>query len=481
MKSFNEILKVAYEKWKEEPFIYVKKNNIFTPCTFKNFIESVIFLAKALEQLKLNDSKFMLFSKNSFDYLICDTAITAYSGIAINVDKNYKVYDLNNAILKCQPDVIFYSSEQENIIKEIKKLHKSINYLELEKELPKLIQIGKKQVQNENELFNIREKEPDSCCKILFSSGTTSHPKAVMLSQENILAGYECTSSRIPFDNNQREYLFLPLNHIFATCSFYYSLICGKKIYLSTNIKYLTDELQEVKPNFMIIVPLICERLYSLANGNNEVLKELLGGNINYMLIGGTKIAIELKEEYKNAGINLIECYGMTEMASVIVGSNIDENDISATGTLYENYKYKIINSDENGVGELLVKKKDKFLGYYNDLETTKKVLDEEGYYHTGDLGEIINNKFYFKKRKDRIILLPNGEKINPEELEILIMEKCAVSKVIIHLDNKRLKAILFSDNFKNYTKIFEEINNELPNYKQIENYEIKLNSERIK
>lgn len=481
MTNLKEILKKAYEMWKNEPFIYEKNNNIFTPCTFKDFIENVIYLAKALEYLGLNDNKFMIFSENSLNYLICDTAITGFSGISINIDKNYKYYDLNNAISKCQPHVIFYSHEKENIINEIKSTYNYMNYLEIEKELPKLIKIGKKQIEYENDLFEINGKNPKVCSKIIFSSGSTTLPKPIMLSQENIIAGYESITSRIPLNNKQREYFFLPLNHIFANSSFYYSLMCGKKLFMCENIENIIEELQEVKPNFMLIVPLLCERFYHQTKGDKNLLKKLFGGNINYMLIGGAKVSKELKEKYRNAGIHLKEVYGMTEMANVLAATKITDDDISSTGTLYEKHSYKIIDKDKDGIGELLVKKSDKFLGYYNDPETTNKVLDEDGFYHTGDLGIIINNKFYFKKRKDRLILLPNGEKVNPEELENLIMRKCAVNKATIFLEDDRLKAILYSDHFKNYSKIFEEINSLLPKYKQIKKYEIKSNKGRIK
>lgn len=481
MVSIVEVLENAYQKWGNNPFIYEKKDDVFVPCTFKEFIESVFYLSKGLDELGLNNSKFMLFSENSLNYLLCDTAITGVVGISINVDKNYKFYDLNNVILICQPDVIFYSSNRNEVINSIKNKYPNIHYLELEKEIPRLIQIGKSKIKNQQELFHVRNKERNTCSKIILSSGSTSLPKAVMLSEENLLSGYDCVTSRIPLNEHQREYLFLPLSHIFASCSYYYSLLSGKKIYLSSGTNNIVEELKEVKPNFLITVPIICWRLYNSVNGNSELLKKAYGGNIDYMLVGGAAVERELKEKYRRAGIALKECYGMTEMASVLAGDTIFDNEIDSTGVLYSEYDYKTINEDESGIGELLVRKKDDFLGYYNDLESTKKVLDKDGFYHTGDLGKIVNDRFYFTRRKDRVILLPNGEKINPTELENLIMEKCPVSKVTIYLEGKRLKAILYSDIRRNCDKEMYKLNEELPSYKQIKDYEIKENSERIK
>lgn len=481
MRKIIDVLKEAYDNWKNEPFIYEKKEGVFTPYTFKDFIENIFYLARGLKELGLNNKKFMIYSENSTNLLLCDTTITAITGISINVDKNYKTYDLNNAINKCHPDVFFYSSNKENIIKTLKSQFPNINYLDIEKEIPKLIQIGKSKINNTQELFNVQNKESNICSKIIFSSGSSSLPKAVMLSNENLLSGYDCFTSRIPLTEDQREYLFLPLSHIFATCSYYYSLVSGKKIYLSSGTNNIAEELQEVKPNFLITVPIICERFYNNVNGDSEQLNKIYGGNIKYLIIGGAVVQKELKEKYKKANIVLKECYGMTEMASVISGDTILNDNIESTGHLYENYDYKIIDKDENGIGELLVRKKDKFLGYYNDLESTKNALDNEGYYHTGDLGKINNNKFYFYQRKDHVILLPNGEKIIPTELENLIMRRFSVSKVSIYLDDKRLKAILYSDIKRNFDQELTSLNEELPKYKQIATYEVKENKERIK
>lgn len=476
-----DVLIENYIKWNKEPFIYTKENNKFKSHTFGEFIENVLYLAKGFNLLGLNNNKFMLFSENSLNYLLCETAVTSYIGIIINIDKNYKIYDLSKALNKTKPEVFFYSSKQKDIVENLKEKYKNIKYFELETEIPKIIQIGKNKVNNISELLEMPKKDHKKCCKIIFTSGSISSPKAVMISAENIINGYFCSNSRIPMNNNQREYLFLPLSHIFASLIFYYSLISGKKLYLSSSVKNIIEELKEIKPNFLITVPLICERLYNTAFKENISLKEIYGGNLDILLIGGSKVSKELKEKYRNAGILLKECYGMSEMATILISNSIYEEDINSTGILYDKYEYKIINQNENEIGELIVKKTDIFLGYYDDIESTKKVLDKNGFYHTGDLGKIIENKFYFYKRKDRLIVLSNGEKVNPEELEKLIEKRCLVEKVSVYLKDDKLNAVIYTDIYKDYDKLIELINKDLPKYKHISSYELRKNNERIK
>mgnify|MGYP004653967027 FL=1 len=470
-----------YIKWKDEPFIYTKEDGIFKYHTFGEFIENTLYLAKGFSELGLNNNKFMIFSENSLNYLLCETAVTSYTGIIINVDKNYKVYDLDNAITKTLPDVFLYSSRQKDIVNKLKEKYPTIKYIELESYIPKIIQIGKSVIKNKVELLEMRKNNAKKCCKIIFTSGSTSRPKPVMISGENIINGYPCCNSRIPMNKNQRDYLFLPLSHVFASCDFYYSLISGKKLYLSSSIKNIEIELSQVKPNFLISVPLICERIYRAVNGESSKLKELYGGELEKIIIGGSKVSKQLKQNYYDAGIWLKEVYGMSEMVTTLSGNSVYDDDIEATGSLYDKYEYKIIDKDEDGIGELIVKKPDPFLGYYNDDDSTKEALDEDGFYHTGDLGKIVDNKFYYKKRKDRIFVLQNGEKVNPKELEALIQKRCHVEKVNIYLNNDVLHAILYTNDLANYDESFSSINDDLPKYKHIKSYEIRLSNERIK
>ena len=476
-----EILKAAYLKWSNEPFIYEKENNEFKSHSFKEFIENVLYLVKGLKELNLDNKKYMIYSKNSLNYLEVETAVTAYLGTIIHADKNYKIQDLESTILKTSPDVFLYSKEKENIVNELKEKYPNINYIELENLIPKIIQIGKSLSKDDEDLFNEIPNNPKKCCKIIFTSGSTSKPKAAMISGENIISGYECYSSRFKTDENTREYLYLPFSHIFGSLSFYYGLITGKKIYLSSDTKNIIEELQVVKPDYLLNVPIMCERILNYASSNGLSLKEVYGGNLNEITVGGAKTSKELKKKYRDEGIDLLEVYGMSEMASAIIGGSIENYDIDSTGTLYDKYEYRIINKNDQGIGELIIRKNDEFLGYYNDPESTNNATDEEGFYHTGDLGKIVDNKFYFERRKDRIVALPNGEKINLNELEKYIADKLKIEKITLHFNGETLSAIIYSKYDIKYDEEIRRINDLLPKYEQIDSYEIKSSNERMK
>ena len=200
-----------------------------------------------------------------------------------------------------------------------------------------------------------------------------------MLTQRNILCGWDNLYKRAPINENDICYLFLPLHHTYAgLCNFLYSTISGMKIYLCSDTKKIGEELQIVKPTVFCAVPLIYERFSKIASQTGKDLKTLFGGNIKYMFSGGAYFDENIRRQYKQAGLNMMEAYALTETSSIFSIQYSNSPNVKSVGTIFENIDVKVINSDENGCGELVVKGDNVCLGYYGNEKATKEAFDKD-------------------------------------------------------------------------------------------------------
>lgn len=467
--SIKNVLQFVYAKWNTKPYLYIKNGKYYSFKTFGELVENSIYLARALVNKGLKDKNIMLYGENSFEWMYSDLAIMGFVGTSVGADKQWNASTICNELERCQISAIIYSNKNNQGIEKIKKLYPNLIYISMQDDLVNLIEIGKEIQEKEDKLFDIEEMNEDRCSKIFFSSGTTALPKAIMQSQKNLLLGYNEFYKRIPLNEHDKDYLFLPLHHAYAELNFLYSLISGMSIYLCSDISNLFEDIKLINPTLISVVPKILKKIYESTNGNKNMLCNFFGQNMKYLVNAGAPLPIEIKELYSNLGINIINFYGSSELLLASGGTSIDES----IGKIYDNVDIKILSSNEDEYGEILIKSNSLFLGYYDDERLTKKVVDEQGYYHTNDIGYIKNNNLYYVKRKDRIIVGENGEKINPEEIENLIKKYNNFKKVLVYLKDNNIRALLYSDNLDNCDEIINEVNEQLPNFKKIKEYNL--------
>jgi len=328
----------------------------------------------------------------------------------------------------------------------------------------------------ELELFDFEIKDINKCSKIVFSSGTTSNPKAVMLSLKNIFAGWESLQRRTKFYETDVIYLFLPLHHTYAGIyNFLYSLISGLTIYLSSGIENISKELQEVNPTIFCSVPLIYRKIYEVAQDN---LKYAFGNKIRFLYSGGSPFPKEIREVYLKNNLSLLEAYALTETASSFSIDYLDDKDINSVGTIFEDIDVIVKDKDENGIGEIAVKGDNIFLGYYNNEEATKKAFDKNNYFLTGDLGYIKNNKLYLIGRKKKILIGENGENIYPEEIEKVLKEKNSnITHVKSYLKDNRLTCNIYVKKEESLDNLIKRYNLECTKKDIIKEYEVILDT----
>ena len=299
---------------------------------------------------------------------------------------------------------------------------------------------------------------------LVFTSGTTGKGKGVMLCQDGILS--DIYNGLKIIHAGERSIVSLPPHHTYGSNIGIIALLyAGANIYISSGLKYIVQEMKEVKPDFMVLVPLYVETFHrricsvlrdsgkeklvgamkSISNALRHVkidvrrrgFKQILdsfGGELEFIVSGGAPLRPELVRDFESFGISLLNGYGITECSPLISVNRNDYNCIGSVGVPIPSMDVKIDNPNEDGEGEICVRGSNVMLGYYKEPEATAAVIDDQHYFHTGDIGRIDENGvIYITGRIKNLIILSNGKNVYPEEIETAISSISGVSDVVVY------------------------------------------------
>ena len=497
--------------------------------TYIDFRNDVKNLATRLIEMGMKNQRIAVMGKNSYSWAISYLASTII-GIVVPIDKeasngNIKEFlNVSNAKAIIADDMylneIFeFKSELKNetILIDMQNTSKYIN-------LADLITDGKKLVEEGNEEYKNIKIDPNEMKILLFTSGTTGNSKAVILSHKNICSNIISIASIVKVDNSTRVLSILPLHHTYE-CTIGYLLVVygGGTICYCEGLRYITKNIQEYQPTFILCVPLLLENVYKkviktlksslpekytkdeskiidnlpfyLKGIVKRKVKKSLGGKIKTFIVGAAAIKPDLVEAFFKLGIKVLQGYGLTECSPLVAGNNDFYYKAASCGMPIPNVEYKIDNPNDEGIGEIIVKGSNVMLGYYENEEATEKVL-KDGWFHTGDLGYIDSDEFlYISGRSKNMILTKNGENIYPEEIENILNDDELIEESLVigtsnGKDDVQVKAKIFPnlDAIKEYlgnkfptkeeiSKILNEAvkkaNEKLPNFKHIKSFKI--------
>ncbi|OGX87573.1 AMP-dependent synthetase/ligase [Hymenobacter glacialis] len=327
--------------------------------------------------------------------------------------------------------------------------------------------------------------EPDDLLTLIYTSGTTGSPKGVMLTHDNILSNCRSSQPAVPVTKEDRALSFLPLCHIFERMVTYLYMLNGVSIYYAESMDVIADNLREVKPQIFTTVPRLLEKVYDkivakgheldgvkkglffwaldlglkydtqkdqgflyntqLALANKLIFnkwRDALGGNLRCIVSGGGALQPRLARVFWSAGIPVMEGYGLTETSPVIAvgGYEKENNMIGTVGPVVEGVQVKIAAD-----GEILTKSASVMKGYYNQPDLTAKEFDEEGWFHTGDIGELVNGKFLkITDRKKEMFKTSGGKYIAPQVIEGKLKEDPLIEQaMVVGADQKFPSALI--------------------------------------
>lgn len=463
--DLKDMLEKTEKKFGDKPVFKYKTSEpgVFDVITYKEFIEKVNALGTKLIDLGLKGKRIAVISENRYEWCVAYLATCCGTGVIVPLDKALPANELESLIVRSGVEAIFYSSKYDKVMQDIKQRRTTdLRYyisMDLEKmengiySQHELIQKGKELMEKGNRNFLDAKINNEEMTCMLFTSGTTSMSKAVMLSHKNICSNLMDIASVLKIDENDTLLSFLPLHHTFeCTVGFLYVLYKGSSIAYCEGIRHIANNIKEFEITAMISVPALYENIYKrvmksiekkgklaevekimkLAGMLSKVgidfrkkmfkeIHESLGPKLRLMVNGGAALDYEVEKGFNELGFRIVQGYGLTETSPVIAAGTDFAQRLGSVGKVFPSLKVKIINKKENGVGEVLVKGPSVMIGYYQNEEANKEVF-EKGWFHTGDLGYIDKKGFLFLAgRKKSVIVLKNGKNVYPEEIESII------------------------------------------------------------
>ncbi len=545
-KTIKEVFDISREKYKDNIFILEKftPKGEFTKITYKEFTDDVIALGTVLtNKYNLKDERVVIIGENTYNWYVSYMAMLCGVGIAVPVDKELPANEIENVIQRSRATAVIYSTKKKDIIKKVEDKLPQVKYfiqmnsddklLGREVGFNTIIEQGKEMVKNGDDSFSKIEIDPEEFKVLIFTSGTTSNSKGVMICNRNLAQNINAVNPYVKLHETDRLFSILPLHHTYeSTIGFLLPFAKGSSIAVCQGLKYIVPNLKETKPTALLAVPLLIENLYKKINQTIEksgktamvnsmmqitnalknvgvdikkkVFKEIyenLGGNLRFVVSAAAPIDPKVGKWMQDLGIIFLQGYGLTETAPIAALTPQYDSRVGSAGKAVVCAELKIDNPNEKGEGEVLIKSETLMIGYYEDKEATDEVIetDEQGnrWFHSGDVGYLDKDGFlYITGRIKNVIVTQNGKNIYPEEIELMLGEipeikECMVygkevegekeliitAKVIPNLEEiqKEHDGELTDDIIHDiiWEKI-KEVNHKLTSYKAIKKLEIK-------
>lgn len=428
--------------------------------THKEVRDMINGLGTALIDIGLKGKRIAVIGENRYEWEIAYLSVVCGTGIVVPLDKSLPANELEAVIERSEVEAIFYSKKYEETLTKIKykesnKLKHLISMDNLKNSdgiysQRELIEKGKELILAGNREFLDAKIDSGKMSIMLFTSGTTSRSKVVMLSHKNICSDLMDIASILDVSSEDVFLSVLPIHHVFeCTVGFLFSLYKGAQTVFCDGLRHITKNLAEYKVSIMACVPGIYEKIFGMIRKQldkqgklEEVLRreeqyrnstmeerreafkdihDMFGGKIKLFISGAAALDYSIEERYRLLGFNLVQGYGLTETSPVVAVGTNKEYKTGSIGKCVPSDEVKLIDVNNEGVGELVVKGPNIALGYYNDTDATNESF-ENGWFKTGDLAKIDEEGYIFIcGRKKSVIVLKNGKNIFPEEMENLV------------------------------------------------------------
>jgi long-chain acyl-CoA synthetase len=496
----------SFRRHNKRDALSYKINDVWENLSGEAVIERIKYIALGLADLGVKaGDRIAIISENRPEWSLTDLAILSLRAVNVPIYTTQAVEQVRYILEDSGAKMLFVSGKKilrhaENAIQSVERLEKliffdadavpeddnrALTYNALENR-------GRELEKIDSQIFetNLSEIEADDLATIIYTSGTTGEPKGVMLTHQNFITPIVGVSKALPIKVSDRSLAVLPLSHIFERTVFYVLCSNGVSIYYCAAFEQIAAFLSEVKPTIMTAVPRLFEQVYhkivkkgksaggwktSLFDWALEVGQDYwnakdkhdsvsfllslkhsiasrlvfskwrmgVGGNMRFFVSGGAPLSRKLSNAFWAAGIPVLQGYGMTE-ACVTSINRPDDSKVGSIGTPFEGIEMAISESD----GEILIRGKNVMKGYYNNAEETANVIDDEGFYHTGDVGYVdADGHFFITDRKKDLFKLSNGKYVAPQQVESLLKQSPLVSQAVaVGSGRKQVGALIVPD-----------------------------------
>ncbi len=507
--TLNQLFFDAVSKFNRPDALQVKIGGAYRPISHREVADRVRHSARGLSSLGVRPAdRVAILSENRPEWAIADFACLTAGLTDVPIYPTLPPDQIAYILKDSAAVAIFVSTKaQAEKIKEIRSQLPALKTVIGFDEIPgltnmSLAELEKRGKPGENSESIAAYKEdalrikPDDIATIIYTSGTTGEPKGVMLSHDNIFSNVAASRTKIPFEGEDTALSFLPLSHIFERMGGHYLMFAtGTSIAYAESIDTVPVNLQEVRPTIVLSVPRLYEKMYAriletaLTGGflkrkiffwargvaerwaNEKLagkapsgllakqyalaqklvfskLKARTGGRLRYFVSGGAPLSPEINKFFYAAGLMILEGYGLTETSPVIAVNTPKDFRIGTVGKLIEGAEVKIAAD-----GEILTRGPHVMKGYYNKPEATREAIEPDGWFHTGDIGELQDGFLAITDRKKDIIVTAGGKNIAPQPLENKVKTNKYVAQAVMLGDKRKFPSMLVVPNFDQLEK----------------------------
>jgi len=495
VKRTFDFLDFALENFPKDDAFNVKRNGKWEIFSTKVIKQRSNFFSSALIELGLKKGdKIVTVSNNRPEWNIADFGMEQIGVIHVPVYPTLGEKGYIHIFSHSDAKMLILSSQElyENIkpfISNIESIEHIFTFDKIEgvHHFEELLEIGENEL--DKNIGRIQQMTADvkehDISSIIYTSGTTGIPKGVMLTHSNIVNNVIASKDAVP-EGVEKAISFLPLNHVFERMMNLLYVNEGMKIYYAESVDTLVDDIKDIKPHVFASVPRLLEKIYdkiyakgldlkgikkglffsSLRTGqkyedyksqniffkaklalDNKLVfskwREALGGEIKVIVSGGAALQPRLARVFGAAKIPIIEGYGLTETSPVISVNRIGNIRAGTVGQLHRTSEVKIAKD-----GEILFKGPCLMKGYYKDKERTEEAIDENGWFHTGDMGELNNEILKITGRKKELFKLSTGKYVAPQLVENIMKETPFIEQLMVIGENERYCSALISPSF---------------------------------
>ena len=426
-------------------------------------------------------ARIAVFAETRYEWYTSYLAVTNGAGCVVPLDKELPVDDVYNMLTRAEVEILIFSKSKLDIVSQVYGKVDTMKYwicmdpIDDDRFLyyQDCLKIGEAKLAAGDKIYTETSIDPEEMTILLFTSGTTAKSKAVMLCQRNICENLMSMFSMLYIDINDVWLSVLPLHHTYeCTCGFLGQVYRGTTVAICEGLRYIAQNFQEVRPTAVLMVPVMLELFYKkiMKNVNSDPAKakklqngiklanalhfspkmrkklfkqihDIFGGRCRLIIVGGAPINPDILKFFQDIGLICVQGYGLTECSPILALNRDVYFKNTAAGIPAIGVDVKILDPDEDGIGEFIAKGPNVFMGYYNDPENTAASLDSDGYYHTGDLGYIDKDHFcIITGRKKNVIIAKNGKNVFPEEIEYLLSLSPYVAESVVSGVNDEAK-----------------------------------------
>lgn len=545
-KKFKDRISVAYREKVSDKDPATK--------TYDDLYRDVVRMQDSLSKTTKAGSRIAVIGDNSYKWMVTYLAVASGFGTIVPLDRLLKPEELGPMLERSKASVVVYDAPFHELMQSLKKDNDNISHT-IFMESEKLTEKMEAEIRSEHSadssffFFNdfmanadceadLESADPDSLlweahqddetCAILFTSGTSSSAKAVMLTEKNLCSNVRALLGSVSFDDNISALSVLPLHHTFEnTCGFLTMLAIGARIDICDGLRYVSKNLKEYQTYIMIAVPALLTGMKRAIENQakrtgqyrklrlglrlsrslhfvgidlrrkifKDVLSEL-GGKLQVIISGAASLDKETLRFFDALGVDVLQGHGLTEASPVVSGGNTKVNVLGTVGQPISGITVAIDNDKKGEPGEILVYADTVMKGYLDDEVSTKEAIDEAGWLHTGDIGRMgRRNSISITGRSKSMIVLSSGKKVFPEELETLLKQGEYIKDSLVFgqetdsgdviitaklvLDEERIRertgnhdgVLNEADISDELALMIDEINRSLPSFKGIRSY----------